>query len=123
MPTLTLDAGADTESLLQFITRNVDDATLDQIEVQREIQTPDRLTTEPLTVSAALILATPLLVVTVGRIIERWLENRNQLAHLRIVAEGFTQSDEAGKCLADVSKAHAKVAVAYKLSTAPAKGR
>jgi hypothetical protein len=116
MPTPNLDAGDDTESLLQLITNELDDKTLDEIEVHRDVAKPDNLATEPLTIAATLVLSTPLVIV-VGRIIERWLENRNQLHHLAIVADGFNQSDAAGKALADVSKAHAKVSVAYKLLT------
>src|SRR6266404_3186120 len=104
MPKLLIEAGDDTENLLQFITSELDDQTLDQIEVQRSVAKPENLATEPLTIAAALVL-TPPLVIVVGRIIERWLENRNQLAHLKIVAEGFNQSDEAGRSLTDLSKA------------------
>ncbi len=120
MPKLLIEAGDDTENLLQFITSELDDQTLDQIEVQRSVAKPENLATEPLTIAAALVL-TPPLVIVVGRIIERWLENRNQLAHLKIVAEGFNQSDEAGRSLTDLSKAHAKVSVSYKLPTPPNK--
>ena len=114
MATLTLEAGENTEELLQFIMNEVDDATLDEIEVQREVAKPENLATEPLTTAVTLALSATL-VIHIGRIIERWLENRNQLDHLRIVADGFKTSDEAGKSLAQVSKAHASVSIAYGL--------
>lgn len=120
MATLILDAGKSTEELVQFITNEMDDATLDKIEVQREVLKPENLATEPFTVTATLVLSTTL-VITVGRIIERWLENRKQLDQLRIVADGFKSSDEAGKGLAQVSKAHAAVSIAYGLPKVIAK--
>lgn len=122
MATLMLDAGADTEALLHFVTTELDDSTLDNIEVLRETVKSENLATEPFTAAATLILSTPI-VVTVGRIIERWLENRSQLDHLKIVAEGFKESEEAGKTLAQLSKAHAGVSISYGLQSRPAKKR
>jgi hypothetical protein len=81
----------DTESLLQFITNELDDKTLDQIEVHRNVAEPDNLATEPLTIAAALLLSPPLVV--------------------------------AVESLADLSKAHAKVSIEYRLPTAPSKRR
>jgi hypothetical protein len=115
MPTLLLEAGDDTESLVRYITNELEDNELDQVDVKREVAQSENLATEPLTITATLLLSAPL-VIAVGRIIERWLENRNQLDHLRIVAEGFEQSDKVGKSLAEISKAHAKVSVEYRLA-------
>jgi hypothetical protein len=92
----------------------------DAIEVEREVAKADSLATEPLTIAVTLLTTAPL-IVAVGRIIERWMENRNQLKHLNLVAEGFEISDKAGKVLADVAKAHAKVSIEYRLPTAPNK--
>lgn len=114
MATLILEAGENTEELLQFITSEMDDATLDKIDVHRDVVKPDNLATEPLTIAATLTLSTTLVII-VGRIIERWLENQRQLDHLRIVAAGFKESDEAGNGLAQVSKAHAAVSISYGL--------
>ena len=112
MPSIRIDAGAQTEALLQFITNELDDATLDQIEIQRDVVKSANLATEPLTAAATLALATTA-VFAVARIIERWMENQKQNTQLRIVAEGFKQSDEAGKALTDVSKTYSKVSIAY----------
>jgi hypothetical protein len=116
MPSIRIDAGVHTEALLQFITSELDDATLDEIEIQRDGVKSDKLVTEPLTVAATLTLATTGVIV-VARIIERWMENQKQNAQLRIVAEGFKQSDEAGKALAEVSKYYSKVSIAYGMPT------
>ena len=112
MPSIHIDAGDQTEALLQYITNELDDKTLDQIEIEREVVKSDNLATEPLTTAATLALATTA-VIAVARIIERWMENHRQMTQLRIVAEGFKQSDEAGKALAEVSKTYTRVSIAY----------
>ncbi len=116
MPNIRIDAGVQTETLLQFITNELDDATLDKIEIQREIVKSDNLATEPLTATATLALATTSLIL-VTRIIERWMENQKQNTQLMIVAEGFKQSDEAGKELAKLSKNYSKVSISYGMPT------
>lgn len=117
MPTLVLDAGHQTEDLLAFLTNELDNDTLDQIEIERQGLKSDKLATEPVTIAATLTLATTAVVV-VGRIIERWLENQRQLEQLRVVATGFDRSDEAGKALAALGKENAKVAVTYGMPSA-----
>jgi hypothetical protein len=112
MPTILIDAGDETEALLQFIAKELDDKTLDEIEVVRDVAKSENLATEPLTVTATLALATGSLI-PVARIIERWMENRKQATQLRIVLEGFQQSDDAGKALADVAKTYSKVSIEY----------
>ena len=74
---------------------------------------------EPITAIAATITLATILVPRVARIIERWMEHRQQLSELRIVADGFGLSDVAGKALAHVAETHAKVAIAYSLERSP----
>jgi hypothetical protein len=112
MKSIRIEGGPFTESLLQYITHELDDETLDKIEINRDVAKADNLATEPLTIAATLALTTTAIVV-VARIIERWMEAQRQLVQLRIVAEGFDHSDEAGKVLAEVSKANSKVSIAY----------
>jgi hypothetical protein len=112
MVKLHLDAGDQTEELLSFLTNELDDATLDTIEVERRAVKSEKLATEPFTAAATLTLATTTVVV-IGRLIERWLENRRQIEHLHVVAEGFSQSDEAGKALSALSKESFKVSISY----------
>jgi hypothetical protein len=118
MPTLRLEAGDLTEELLRFVTAELDDATLDQIEVERTRRASEGLASEPLTAAATLTLATTA-VVAVTRLIERWLEKQRQLETLTIVAEGFTESDEAGRELAKLAASHANVSVKHELSKEP----
>lgn len=112
LPTLHIDAGADTEDLLQFVTRELDDATLDGMAVDRVAVPSDKLATEPLTAAVTLALGTTA-IVTVARLIERWMEMHRQQVQMKIVAEGFAQSDEAGKALAKIAEGHAKVAISF----------
>ena len=122
MATLEFEAGADTEDLLQFIMKELKDEEVDAIEVKREVAKADNLATEPLTIAVTLLTSAPL-IIAVGRIIERWMENRNQVKHLHLVAEGFEISDKAGKALADLAKVHAKVSIEYRLPTGPNKDK
>jgi hypothetical protein len=121
MTKLELKAGDQTEELLRFITNELDDEVLDTIEIEREGLRSDKLATEPLTVAATLTLATTTVVI-IGRLIERWLENKKQIDQLDIVAEGFKQSDEAGKALSVLAKMNAKVSIAYGILKPPRQG-
>ena len=102
MATLEIDAGRRTEDLLQFITAEVDDATLDAIGVERRPMKGGTIASEPFTAAATLTLATTL-VVAVGRIIERWLEKaaparaaqgrRHRLRPVRRGGQGARQAE------------------------------
>lgn len=114
MPKLMLSADLSTESLVQYITSELSDDDLDEIDIIRMQDESSKLATEPLTVAATITLSTTL-VVAVCRIIERWIEMQNQLKHMKIIAEGFMVSDQAGKELAKVAQKHASVSIQYKL--------
>ena len=53
--TFEIQAGEATEDLLQFMLQQVDDATLDQIEIEREHPEASGLASEPITIAATLI--------------------------------------------------------------------
>ena len=112
MPALRLEAGDRTEERLQFVTAELDDATLDEVDVHREIGPPSGVASEPITAAVTLTLGTAA-VVAVLRIVERWLEKQRQLETMRIIAEGFSQSDEAGKQLAKLAETHAGISTSY----------
>ena len=121
MATLELSVGNRTEELIQYLTSELTDVQIDQIEITRSSSVSDKLATEPLTIAATITLSTTL-VIALGRIIERWIEKQNQLEHMRIVADGFQSSDEAGKGLVKLSEKHASVSIQYRLPTsAPAR--
>lgn len=115
MPVLRLEADERTGMLVDFVTQELDDTTLDQIDVEREIAPTEGLASEPVTVAVTLTLGTTA-IVAVLRIVERWLESQRQMSTLTIVAEGFEQSDEAGKQLAALARKHAHVSTKYGLA-------
>lgn len=115
MPTLKIEAGEQTEGLVQFVTQELDDATLDQIDVQREIAQAPGLASEPITTAVTIVLGTAV-IASVLRLVERWLENQRQLATLTIVADVLLKSEEAGKQLASLAEKHTNVSVSYGLA-------
>lgn len=113
MQTIRIEAGDQTEYLVQFVTNNLDDETLDGIELSREVDKPFGLVSEPITTAVILTLGPPA-IIAVGRLLERLLEARRQLQTLTIIAQATTD-DETRRLLTDLAKAHAQVAVSYSL--------
>ena len=107
---LLMSAGDYSEELIQYITNELDDATLDTIDVHRDLERRDDLASEPIT-AAVLIGLSGTAIVIVGRIIERWLENRRQQQTLRIVLKAYQVSSEAGRDLASVAAKYSEIAV------------
>jgi hypothetical protein len=66
------------------------------------------LASEPVT-AAVLIGLGSAAVVSVGRIIERWIEKRRQAENLNLVLQAYRVSEEAGAVLAETAKRHAEV--------------
>lgn len=102
MEKLSLKCGTETELLLRFITENLTDEQLDEVEVVREFDKVSGVGGEPLTVTAILTL-TPIITIAVTRLIERWIEARKQEKQMKLIIEGFGVSEEAGKQLAAVA--------------------
>jgi len=50
------------------------------------------------------IVATPIVIPAIVRVIEQILRDRTQSGQLRIILEGFKQSDEAGRSLTEAVK-------------------
>lgn len=113
MSTIRIEAGDQTENLIQFVTKELDDATLDEIEINREVAKPSGLVSEPITIAVTVALGTAA-IAAVTRLVERWLENNRQLKTLSIVADA--PSDEARKLLTGLAEKHAQVSVSYKLA-------
>jgi hypothetical protein len=115
MATLDISVGESTEELIQFVTKDIDDSMLDEIEIDREVRKPDALASEPITTAVMVTLST-VAASAVLRLVERWLENRRQTDTLKIVASGFSVSDNAGKQLASLAVKHSNVSVSYGLA-------
>lgn len=112
MARIILEAGESTEELTQFVTRELDDTILDAIDLKREIAETQGLASEPITTTVVLTL-TPIAAALVLRIVERWLENFRQEKALKLVLEGFSISDEAGKAAAELASKHTEVSIKY----------
>jgi len=108
MTTLLIAAGDETEDLLQFVTSNIDDETLDQIDVRRELAPPSGVISEPITTAVTLQLGA-VAVIAVARLIERWLEMRDQEMQRRVVLEAYQVSHEAGQALEALAAKHTEV--------------
>lgn len=102
-----------TENLIQFVTNGLDDSTLDEIEITREVKKHLELMSEPITIAVNIALGTAA-IASVTRLIERWLENQRQKDTLSIIANA--PSDEARKLLTALAEKHARVSVSYKLA-------
>ena len=112
---ISLDYGTETESLLKFVLNEMDDASIDAIEVDRKLDKPKGLASEPITI-AVTITASSVLIVHVTRLIERWLENRRQDKARKLLIEAFNVSNEAGQALKELEIKHTDVSIAYPLS-------
>ncbi len=112
MTTLRIEAGDQTEDLIQFVTKELDDATLDEIDISREVSKPSGLASEPITISVTFLGIAAIVAVT--RLVERWLENKRQGAAIRMLVDAPT--DEVRRMLVEVEKKHADVSIEYKLT-------
>lgn len=118
MSQLIVDAGDQTDQLLNYIFSELDDEKLDEIEVERKYSESPGLAREPVTMMAALTLG-PVLTTGVVRLIERWLETKRERENMSMVLKGFEISEEAGKTLAEMAKSHSNVVTEYKLFKGP----
>lgn len=118
MNQLVLNMDKSTEDLWQYVSASLDDSTLDQIEVERDIQDPSGLASEPVT-TAIILSLTQLAAAAVLRLVEKWMEDNRQREQLEIVLRGFSISDEAGKSAASLAGKHAEVSIKYGLPELP----
>lgn len=115
MAIIRLEAGSSIEDIISNITSNLNDSMLDEIEIHRDMAKPGALASEPITV-AVTIMCSNAMLYHIFRLIEQYMENKRQIENLRIVANGFSHSDEAGRQLALIAQKHAKISVIYGLS-------
>lgn len=112
METLEISANEQTEEIVQFLLSQLSEDEIDALQIERLVKRPERLASEPITTAVLITLGT-VGASAVLRLLERWLENKRQLAHLRLVADGFSRSDEAGKQLAALAAKHSTVMASY----------
>jgi len=101
MSTLKLSYDDQTEELLKFILDQLDETALDSIEVDREFSEPEGLASEPITVGVILTLS-PVIIVTVGRLVERWMENKRQEKQIEELRKAFAESNKTGRAIQEL---------------------
>ena len=101
---LTLAADERTDDLLRSILDEIDDHTLDQLDVQREISKQSGLTAEPATVVATIVAATPILL-SVLRILKAYLDGRQVIKRVELVLQAYERGNpEAAKLVAEIAR-------------------
>jgi hypothetical protein len=110
----TLEAGEDTSDLDQFVFQQADLPPIDELVVKREFSRPDGLASEPITVTV-IIGAAATTAVVIGRIVERWLENRRQREAVRVIVEVARELPELAEQLIKLEREHSRVSVSYRL--------
>ena len=93
----------------------IDDTTLDDLDVQWEPPQSAGLAGEP--ISASVILAgSAMAIAAVLRVIERQMEHRRQQEMMRVVAEGFDKHPELGRQLGELAKSYSQISISYGLA-------
>ena len=100
---LQISADERTEDLLQVLLTEVDDDTLDQMDVNRQVVKPQGLVAEPMTVSVAL-LVTPALLIQLLVVIDRYLQKRIDIEHAKLVIEAREKDPNLSKLVADIGE-------------------
>jgi hypothetical protein len=115
---IEFDAGPLTEELISYITQELDDETLDGVEVGRKLDRPDDLAGEPFTI-LAIAIGTTATIIQIGRITERWLEKKRQQGQVELLLKAYTISAEAGAAVERVVQRNTDVAKLMKLPEHP----
>lgn len=111
-PRIGISLGEETEGFLQELLDTVDDDTLDNLKIDRELKHSEGLAGEPIT-TGVIITGGTIILSAVLRLIERHLEQRHQHRTMKIVAEGFDTHPKLGSTLADIAKKNADVSISY----------
>jgi hypothetical protein len=106
---LFLNAGEETEDLLEFITRQLDDKELDELHFER-IHPDQSLASEPITIAAVCTLSATV-AYSVTRLLEKWLETRRQREVRRDLLIFWEKDPALGKKLCDLERVHSSVVV------------
>lgn len=115
---LTLAAGELSEDLISFVAAELDDEMLDGVDIYRVMERRDDLASEPITIAIVCGLGATA-IVAVGRIIERWLENKRQRETIELTIHAYKISAEAAQIIAGIALKHAEVSVSYSLNSLP----
>ena len=101
-----------TADFLRDALNDLPNDTLDQLQIDYELESSDGLAGEPILIGA-LITGSTIAISAFVRLLERKMENNRQEKQLDIVAEGFRESPELGELLADLAKGHSKISISH----------
>jgi hypothetical protein len=112
--------GEDTEDLISYVVAELADPKinllvqadpkvnlLDEVEIDRQLHRPDDMAGEPITIGVLVVCGTVTATIAVGRIVERWMENKRQEKQIKLTIAAFTTSEAAGKAVAEIAKKNA----------------
>lgn len=109
---LVLELGSETEEITQRILDALGDDLIDEVQIERKIESSTGLAGEPITISS-LVVGSSIVISAALRVLERYMEIRRQEGQMRIVAEGFDRDAKLGQALADLAASHASISVSH----------
>jgi hypothetical protein len=108
---LEISLGPDTEQFINEIFRALDDETVDQVELDKANEA-DGVAREPVTATAVLIFAAPLLYAIVP-VIDRLLEHGRQRHHMHLIYQAAQDNPAAVEPLTRLAEKHADVSIGF----------
>jgi hypothetical protein len=115
---LCLEAGDDTEALVNFIFKELPDELVDEIELSR-IAPKTGVAREPITTGAILTCGTTLTLAVI-QLVRRWMEQNRQKEHMKMIFDAAQQGNlEAAKLLLQLAKDHSKVVIEFEKVRVP----
>jgi hypothetical protein len=110
---LSVYAGSDTDALVSFIFRQLPDAQVDQIGLDRIAGQGGGVARELITTAAVLSFSSAL-ALPIFRLVERWMEQERQKRAMKLIYEAARETPQALEILAELEKKHTEVSVQYR---------
>jgi hypothetical protein len=104
-----LQAGDQTEELLQFITSELDNTVLDDVDIYRK-SSPTRTADEFITVGVTLALGSAA-IYAVARLLEKWLEKQDKKCARKVIIEVWDTNPALIAALLELEKIYANVTI------------
>jgi|SRR5690606_6134054 len=112
---LRISFGDNTSAYMRDVLAEIDDTTLDDLDVEWEPPESPGLAGEP--ISASIVLAgSSMAIAALLRVIERRMEHLQQREMMRIVADGFDKHPDLGKRLEEMAKTYSRVSISHGLA-------
>lgn len=113
---LYLNVEDHTEELISFITNNLEDEVLDEVDLSR-LHAESSVASEPTTIAAVMILSSTAIYAT-ARLIEKWLELQRQKDVRDTLRVAWDKDEDLGKAMLEIEKLHSNVIVSQGMPTA-----